>query len=533
MRRISIRAAATIIAAATLVSCSHVHTSVNGTHTWTKPGYLRVAMSSDIKSLNPLLAGTTKEIFITNLMFEPLVSANQVGDTIPMLAAVVPTKSNGGISSDGLTITYHLRKNAHWTDGYAVTSQDVIFSWKAIMNPNNNVVSRHGYDDIVGINSPNQETLVVHLKKPFAPFVDTFFGESDQPYEIVPEHILARYPNINEIPFNSAPTVSDGPFKFVRWVHGDRVVLAPNTTFFMGRPKLKRLDVRFIPDENTEVGLLQSHQIDWILEASPHIYPLVAHIDGVRVAENNVNGYEGMVFNTQSPALRDVRVRRAIAYAIDKSQLVKTLTFGQDQPATGDIPSWMWAYPAQLATYPFDPATAKRLLAQSGTPTPHLTLILTTGDATRRQAAVLIQSMLHAVGIETTIKTFPEDVLYAPAAMGGIMQRGAFDLAISPWFAGIDPDNASQYTCIDRPPGGYNYALYCSPEMDAAQHDALAHYTRAKRTIAYAKIEGLIHRDVPQLFFWWYRQLQPINSDFHGLAPNPVGEAWNAWKWNI
>ncbi len=490
-------------------------------------------MSSDIKSLNPLLAGTTKEIFVTNLMFEPLVSANPAGETVPMLAKLVPTKANGGISADGLTITYHLRPDARWSDGKPVSSEDVLFSWRAIMNPNNNVVSRHGYDDVASIQTPDALTVVVHLKTRFAPFIDTFFGESDQPYEIIPAHVLARYANINQVAFNAAPTVSDGPFKFVAWHHGDSVELGANDHFFMGKPRLRRIDIRFVADENTEVGLLQTHEIDWILEASPNMYPLVSHLPGIRVVENNVNGYEGMVFNTQSPALRDVRVRRAIAMAIDKSELVKTLTFNQDQPATGDIPRWMWAYPQHLASYPFNPVAAKRLLGQTGTPKPHLSLVLTTGDATRRKAAVLIQSMLQTVGIKAEIKTFPEDVLYAPAAMGGIMQRGAFDLAISPWYAGIDPDNASQYTCVNRPPGGYNYALYCSPEMDAAQNDALTHYSRATRKIAYAHIEGLIHRDVPQIFFWWYRQLQPINSDFHGLAPNPVGEAWNAWEWSI
>ena len=173
-------------------------------------------------------------------MFEPLLTADPKGNPLPMLAAQVPTLTNGGISPDGLTITYQPAPRAQWTDGVPVTSHDVEWSWQAIMNPNNNVVSRHGYDDVASIDTPNTSRVVVHLKRRFAPFVDTFFAESDQPYMIAPAHVLAGYPNINQISFNSRPTVSDGPFKFADWARGDHVSLVRNAAFFLGKPGLDR-----------------------------------------------------------------------------------------------------------------------------------------------------------------------------------------------------------------------------------------------------------------------------------------------------
>jgi peptide/nickel transport system substrate-binding protein len=109
---------------------------------------LRIAIQNDVKTLNPLLNSNTTDGLIADLMFEPLLAADAKGDPMPMLATSVPSTENGGITDDGLTVTYHLRKDAKWTDGQPVTSHDVKWSWQAIMNPNNNVVSRHGYDYI-------------------------------------------------------------------------------------------------------------------------------------------------------------------------------------------------------------------------------------------------------------------------------------------------------------------------------------------------------------------------------------------------
>ena len=141
--------------------------------------------------------------------------------------------------------------------------------------------------------------------------------------------------------------------------------------------------------------------------------------------------------------------------------------------------------------------------------------------------------MLQSIGIRAQIKTYPADLLFAPAGMGGIVHGGKFDFAITPWYSGIDPDNSSQYACESMPPNGYNDARYCTPIMQALQHAALSANDRAKRRDAYVKIERIVVNDVPQLIFWWKRQPQAISIDFHGFTPNPVTESWNSWQWSI
>jgi peptide/nickel transport system substrate-binding protein len=533
--------------AASLAACTKVanEDQSGGRHSWTQAGVLRVAIQSDVKSLNPLLNSNTTDVFINRLMFEPLLTADPKGNPLPMLAIAVPTTQNGGISADGLAITYHLRKDAKWTDGVAVTSKDVKWSWSAIMNPANNVVSRHGYDYVKSIDTPDDATVVVHLKQKFSPFVNSFFAESDQPYPIAPEHILSKYPNLNAIQFNGEPNVSDGPFRFAEWSRNDHIDLVRNDNFFMGKPNLDRVEIKVIPDEDTSVNLLRTHGIDYMFQASQRTYNEVKDIPDIKMVWVNVNGYYDIQLNVARPYLGDPNVRDAIAYAIDKNELNKTLTFNTQTIATEDIPDWMWAFNPNAKPYPHDPAKARDLLRSSGwTPGPDgimrkngdslvLVMVSNNSNVTRKQMSVQVQQMLKQAGIDAEIKYYPADLLFAPAGMGGILQLGKFDLSVAGWYSGIDPDDSSQFLCADFPPGGYNYSRYCNKDMEAAQNAALTHYDRPTRKAAYYRIQDLLARDNPFVFTWWIRQLEPISVDFKGFDPNPVVEDWNAWQWSI
>ncbi|MGH7716644.1 MAG: ABC transporter substrate-binding protein, partial [Vulcanimicrobiaceae bacterium] len=144
--------------------CTHAPSEATRTtrHPWTVPDTLRVAMVSNPKTLNPILSTQTFEAMAEAFVFDPLVATDPEGRDHPVLASVVPTLENGGISKDGLTITYHLRHNVRWQDNVPFTSRDVRFSISAIMNPNTAVSSRHGYDDIANVATPDAYTVVLH-----------------------------------------------------------------------------------------------------------------------------------------------------------------------------------------------------------------------------------------------------------------------------------------------------------------------------------------------------------------------------------
>ncbi|TAM91207.1 peptide ABC transporter substrate-binding protein [bacterium] len=529
---------------AVVAGCTKVDSTSGSEHPWTNPGILRVGLQTDFKTLNPMLAGDTTDAFVGRLMFEMLVDADEKGQPIPDLATQVPSVDNGGISKDGLTVTYHLRKDVRWHDGVPFTAKDVVWSWRAMINDANNVISRRGYDDVASIDTPDDNTAIVHLKQRYAPFVNTFFADSDSPTPILPAHLLARYKNINELAFNGHP-VGDGPFEFVKWERGIGIDLKANPRYFRGEPGLKAIRLRIIPDENTLLTQLRTHEIDWYFEATPDMYFQIKALPDIKTLVVPTNGYDSVLMNTQSPFLKDVRVRQAIAYVVDKHALAQKVGKGSVDVATEDLPHWMWAYNPNVKTYAFDPKKAAALLDEAGWKLgtdgyrskngQRLVLAISyqSSSSTGKTVGVLLQAWLKQIGIAADVKVYPGDVYFAPYGMGGVLARGKFDLSLSGWVAGIDPDNSSQFLCSTIPPAGYNYTRFCDPAMDAAQHDALTSYDLATRKRAYAKIEQILAEQMPQDFYDWRNQVQGINTDFLNFKPNPVNEAWNAWQWKI
>ncbi len=309
--------------------------------------------------------------------------------------------------------------------------------------------------------------------------------------------------------------------------------------------------MREIPDENTSLNALRSHDVDWIFEASPTLYKTIkanASKD-ITVLLNSQPQTLQMLVNTSRPPLDDVRIRRALAYAIDKQALVDKNTGGSAVVAWADQPPFQWSYTDDVTKYPADAAKARALLAGAGyTPGPDgvmrkngkplsFTLSYNVENATRRLVAVQVQAMLKAAGIDAQIKTYPANLLFATYGQGGILTTGKFDLNISGWIAGQDPDDHSEFASdqIPKPshPQGVNYTRYQNKEMDDAQKAALASYDQTSRKPAYVKIQQLLARDLPIVYLWYPRQAQPISPDFKNFAPNPVNEAWNAYQWEI
>ena len=133
-----------------------------------------------------------------------LVKWDENNNPYPELATEVPTKANGGVSKDGLTITYHLRKGVKWSDGAPFDADDVVFTTKVILNPATNEVGRLGWDQITKIDEPDKYTVVYHMKKPYSPFVTTFFSTAGANPCILPKHLLDKLPNINNAPVQRA-----------------------------------------------------------------------------------------------------------------------------------------------------------------------------------------------------------------------------------------------------------------------------------------------------------------------------------------
>ena len=516
--------------------------SKGGNRTAAAPDHLRIALQINPTQLNPILAQNTIETFADGLMFDFLVTHDQNRRQIPDLAATVPSLANGGISKDGATITYHLRRNVKWHDGAPFSSRDVKFTWEAIMNPRNNVVSRRGFDQVASVETPDPYTVVLRMKRLFPPAIDAFFGESDTPTRILPAHLLEKYPDLNHVEFNAAP-VGTGPYEFVRWLRGDRIVLRANPSYFAGAPRLKQITLAIVPDDNTIAEQLQSHETDLAIETTAAVYHDVAGASGVRRQLADSPTYTAIIFNTQRPMLGDVRVRRALVMGMDRAAIVRDNAFGTTQLAVADLAPFYWAFDAALHPVPFELARAKALLdaagwhvgpdgirVRDGTRLAPL-LVYGTGSQTVRNITAQVQQMYRPLGVDLQLKGFDYATLYAAAQSGGILNGGKFDLAMYAWVSGSDPDDSSQWTCKMIPPAGNNVARYCSPEMDAAQRLALSTFDRSVRKRAYAEIESLLLRDAPAAFLYYQSLRYAHADDLEDFLPNGIDEGWNAQEW--
>ncbi|HKW45413.1 MAG TPA: ABC transporter substrate-binding protein, partial [Candidatus Eremiobacteraceae bacterium] len=282
-------------------------------------GVLRIGSYEDLDSLNPVLSD---ELFVTGIcqfIYSGLIDYDNRGLPVPDAALAVPTKVNGLISRDGQTITYHLRHGILFSDGVPLTSADVKFTYEQIMNPANNVPYRQPYDQVRSIDTPDPYTVVVHLKEPSAPFVGTFMHNGIVG-AIVPKHLLGSLADLNHASFNNHP-VGSGPFIVKSWQPGSLLDLTANPHYWRGPPRLHEIQFEIIPNQNTLLTLVRSGGIDLYFSAPESQAQALDAAQGFHVtAVPNMN-YEHIAFNCSRPPFDDVRVRRAMAYAIDWRRL--------------------------------------------------------------------------------------------------------------------------------------------------------------------------------------------------------------------
>lgn len=478
-----------------------------------------------------MLSNEADELNFSHLYMSYLIENDDRGNAVAEIAREVPTLANGGISSDLRTITYRIRRNVRWQDGAPLTARDVLFSYRAIVNPRNNVATRVGYDEVQSIRTPDAYTLVVRLRRRFSPFVQYFFGPQGVG-AIMPAHLLAGEPDLNKAAYNALP-VGAGPFRVVSWRHGDSITLDANPLYWRGKPRIERLIYRIIPDPNTRLEQLRTGEVDAYFDVDPSLLPEVRTVAGIRISLTPVADFHVLRFNLRDPVLRDVQVRQAIAMAIDRRTLIEAATHGSGLIVDADQPRNGWAYDASAPSIRYDPEAAKRLLQGRRL---ELTLAIApsiiNGSAL---VAAVIQEDLRRVGVRAIIKQFPSGMFYAPAAQNGVLAAGRYQLAYDAWWVlGNDPDDSWNLACEQMPPAGLNYSFWCDPRANSAIHDALGTVDRARRTADYAIVARAIVRELPVFTLWQVRIPDAFRTYVHGIAPSPGGSTfWNAWSWKI
>lgn len=522
--------------------CSNAHPRAGAgeRNAWTVPGVLRLGADEEPDSLNLMFAHTAASDTIAGLLFTFLLRYDARGNYIPDLALQVPTLRNGGISPDGRRIVLHLRRNVVWADGAPLTANDWLFTYHAVENPATNVKTRYGWDGIAAASAPDPHTLVIHLKRPSVAVLG-ILAMGGAAYPPLPAHLLAHVPNLNSAAFNERP-LSSGPYILQAWNHGSSLVFAPNPRYFRGPPKLKEVIWKVIPDVNTLFNQLATHDIDVYPNVNPNAIARLSSIQGIRVDRRLIADWRHLGINTSRPLLADVRVRRAIAEAIDWKRINATVFHGVDALAVSDVFPESWAAPS-LPPYRYDPAGARRLLASAGWQPAadgflhkgplvmRLTVYATTGHQENTESQVLMQSMLRAVGIDVVIRNFPGSYLFA---MDGPLYTGKYDMEWSIETNGPDPDNSGNWNGAFIPPRGANTSWLNDPIVNATSEEAASTFDAAARKRLYQREEERIRQLVPAVFFSWRMNYTAMNTDVRNYIPAAfIADSWNAWEWSI
>jgi peptide/nickel transport system substrate-binding protein len=501
----------------------------NGT---TIPHVLRYSSAEEIATLNPDLSVQTVVFYLSQLTGAYFFRFDRENRLHPELATAVPTLQNGGISKDGLTIAFHLRKGVKWSDGEPFSADDPAFTIAAINNPANDVPSRDGFDQITKVEEPDKYTLVIHLKRPYGGIVETMFGSSAQ-FAVLPKHVLGSLPDMNNAPFNALP-VGIGPFRYAAWNRGEAVELERNPYYWRGRPALAKFVYKIIPARNTVLVQMSTGELDMWYPFGGSFLAKVQAIPSVRVLRRPGYSINMMLFNMTDPVVGDRAVRLALRYGFDRRNLRDKI--GHGVGLLQDVP-WPQADPMTPKDIPFtayDPKKAAALLDKAGWKVgsdgirvkngTRLTINVASSSGTpdADSALELIRATWKDIGVDMNIQRYQSSMLFAPYEQGGIVQTGKFGMVFLGRTYTLPMSPRNIFGCDAKPPGGQNSGKYCNPKVDALIDEFDHTYDEAKRTELFSKMTRIIEDDVPLIVTTGREDLFGFNRDLKNFAPNSV-----------
>jgi peptide/nickel transport system substrate-binding protein len=510
-------------------------------------GRLVIGVQQEPEMLSEILNSMATNNMVCNLVFSKFVKYDDQFRLIPDLITEIPTVENGGVSADHRTYTYHLRSDARWHDGRPVTSRDARFTYEIIMDPKVNVESREGWDAVEAVETPDDQTIVFRLKRPYPDFVsETFYDES-----VLPEHLLRNFRGelFHSAKFHHAP-VGSGPFRFESWTAGSHLTLVASPDYYGDGPYLGQIIFKFVPTENALLVQLKTGEIDMFDNANINFIGQLERIPGVRVYQTPMLMYEHLDLNTEHPVLRDRRVRRALSYATNKQEIADRIYNGLVTVAALDEFEASGYYSSQAAGRAvFDAAKARRLLLEAGWKDTdgdgicdrdgqalRLTITASAGQPNRERTELVLRDQWRQVGVDLVLGNFGPTVLYGTYEDGGILKRGRFDVAMYAWLSSPAPSRREAlYASSSIPPLGQNHPRYVDAELTRLLERGSTESDAAARNEIYRRVQDILVDEAPVIPLFWYTAIDPVTARLQNFRPNATQSAdtWNAAQWYL
>ncbi|MBW1699554.1 MAG: ABC transporter substrate-binding protein [Deltaproteobacteria bacterium] len=490
-------------------------------------GTLYVALLQDMWTMDPInIQTTTGERVIHDVGVGECLYDWDVGkgEFVPRLATALPN-----ISEDGKTYIIPIRKGVKFHDGTQYGAHAAAYSINRILDPANKSYILKKYKDVDKVEAIDDYTLKITLKKPDNAFMVKL---ATRDVIAVSKKAVEKYGK----DFGTKAFVGTGPFKFVEWLQGDRIVVERFEDYWQeGIPYLDRIVFKFIPEESTALMQLRLGEV--------HILEDVARKDIKTLKEDKnvtvklVTGiqHEQIYLNTKMKPFNDIRVRRAFAHAIDRQAIIEGVFEGYAMESVGPYHPWFWTHnPKHKQPYPYDPEKAKRLLKEAGygPGNPLKFELLATNQDMFVDQAVMIQAFMADIGAKVEVlpldKSTLFDRVYVRKAFKG--KPELYQAALEDWGSSVvDPESAAERLFTSD--SGSNKCFYANPEVDKLFEEVNFAKTLDEQKKIYYKTEEIIARDVPTIWICNPQDATAYRKEVKGFKPDgenrmPLATVW-------
>ncbi len=462
-------------------------------------------IESSPTNLDPRVGIDAQSERIDSLLFDDLLTRDEHFNVQPGLA------ESWGIPNP-LTYVFHLRRGVRFHDGRPLTARDVKWTLDSVMQGKIISTKSATYRFVEQIETPDQYMVVVRMKEPDA---NLLWNVSDGAIGIVPYGSGAE---------QTRSPIGTGPFRFVSAQQDKDVIIARNDDYWGTKARPQRVRFVVVPDTTTRALELRKGSADVVSNALTADMVLTLQQEprlAVQRTAGSVLTY--LALNCRDPILRDVRVRQAISYAIDRRPILQYLWRGSAQPAYSILPPESWAYNGDVARYEYNPARARQLLDEAGYRAVsgirfHLTMKTSTEESPRLLAAVL-QQQLREIGIALDIRTFEFATFFSDVT------HGAFQMYSLRWIGDNEDPSMFEYLFHSSkfPPHGANRSFYSNPRLDALLDQARVELDQNTRKQLFAEIQTILAQDVPYIDLWYQDNVLVHSKRVAGLSLNPSG----------
>lgn len=505
------------------------------------PTTLTIAVGIDADTLDPESQTTTTIANMVDYMFESLVWYNDERSGIqpgqPQFTKVVPALATSWtVSADGLTYTFTLRQGVKFQDGTDFNADAVRFNIQRALDTSVRNPNRYYFTDVDPnrIETPDPYTVVLHLKQPSP----TLIGRMASGYggaEMISPAAVKKLGNdkVGLGPFEAGT----GPYMLKEWVHGDHITVVKNPTYWGRKPYFDVVTFRIVPNAGTRETMLRAGDVQMAFAPPTPDLPALRRDTSLRVVEGPSDRDVFIGLNNQWGPLKDVRVRQALNYAVNKKAIIHSILFGLGNVLESPTTPFLFGYTkVQEGGWPFNPVLAKQLLTEAGYPNGFTASFRTpTGRYIQDyQFAQGVAAQLANVGIKSQIQTtdWPSYVHWLTTPF----EQTPLQIFVLGWASGyldVDGELFGQFYSHQWPPGGLESTFYKNPKVDELLLAGQTTVDPKKRLDIYKEAQEMIWKDAPWIFLWSQNFYVVTSSHIEGVTTTP-NEKWTAiyatWK---